>query len=108
MARMDAWVPPGEEGAKSASSPAAQPAARPDVLAAALPPRLPAPVPAHVAADVNAERGLSDADVQERLAAGLVNDISRAPTRTVAEIVKANVFTRFNAILGSLLLVILT
>ena len=52
--------------------------------------------------------GLSASEVRDRVATGRVNDVSRAPTRTVAEIVKANVFTRFNAILGALLLVIIT
>src|SRR5205823_3948358 len=33
---------------------------------------------------------------------------SRVPTRTMQEIVRANVFTRFNAILGALVLVIVT
>ena len=52
-------------------------------------------------------RGLSSAEVAERLADGRVNDVPSAPTRTVAQIVCANVFTRFNALLGGMLAVIL-
>ena len=51
-------------------------------------------------------RGLSPAEVAERVAAGRVNDVPAAPTRTVAQIVRANVFTRFNALLGGMLAVI--
>jgi cation-transporting ATPase E len=41
------------------------------------------------------------------VAAGLVNDQGKQPTRTVAQILRANVATRFNAILLALLIVIL-
>jgi cation-transporting ATPase E len=51
--------------------------------------------------------GLTGAEVAERVARGQVNDVPAAPSRTVREIVRANVFTRFNALLGSLLVVIL-
>jgi cation-transporting ATPase E len=51
--------------------------------------------------------GLTQAEVAERIARGQVNDVPAAPSRTVAQIVRANVFTRFNALLGSLLVVIL-
>ena len=51
--------------------------------------------------------GLTQAEVAERVAAGRVNDVPAAPSRTVAEIVRANVFTRFNALLGVLLAVML-
>jgi cation-transporting ATPase E len=51
--------------------------------------------------------GLTEAEVSERVATGRVNDVAAGPSRTVAEIVRANVFTRFNALLGSLLVVIL-
>ena len=50
--------------------------------------------------------GLSAAEVAERVASGRVNDVPAAPTRTVAQIVRANVFTRFNALLGGMLAVI--
>ena len=51
--------------------------------------------------------GLTDAEVRERVAKGLVNDTGERTSRTFAEIVRANVFTRFNAILGTMLVVIL-
>src|SRR5581483_11444862 len=51
--------------------------------------------------------GLSEAEVRERVERGEVNDIPAAPSRTVREIVRANVLTRFNALLGGLLVVIL-
>jgi cation-transporting ATPase E len=54
-----------------------------------------------------APTGLSAAEVAERVAAGQVNDVPAAPTRTVAEIVRANALTQFNLLLGSLLVVIL-
>ncbi|HUC57477.1 MAG TPA: HAD-IC family P-type ATPase [Streptosporangiaceae bacterium] len=50
--------------------------------------------------------GLSAAEVASRQAAGLVNDQGTQPTRTIAQILRANVLTRFNAILGVLLVVI--
>ncbi len=52
-------------------------------------------------------RGLTSAEVAERVREGRVNDVPTAPTRTVAQIVRANIFTRFNAILGAMLVVIL-
>ncbi|MGI8662461.1 MAG: HAD-IC family P-type ATPase [Acidimicrobiales bacterium] len=51
--------------------------------------------------------GLGAAEVDERVRTGLVNRVSGRSSRSVAEIVRANVVTRFNAILGTLLLVIL-
>ena len=51
--------------------------------------------------------GLSAADVNQRTAAGAVNRVSTGPTRTVAEIVRANVFTVFNLLLSVLLVVVL-
>src|SRR5215470_17655901 len=50
--------------------------------------------------------GLTAAQVAERVAAGLVNDPGRQPTRTVRQILVANIATRFNAILGGLFIVI--
>ena len=52
-------------------------------------------------------QGLATAEVAERVARGQVNDVPALPSRTVGEIVRANVLTRFNALLGSLLVVIL-
>jgi cation-transporting P-type ATPase E len=54
-----------------------------------------------------ARRGLSGAEVADRVARGLVNDVPSAPTRTIGQIVRSNVLTRFNLLLGSLLAVIL-
>ena len=51
--------------------------------------------------------GLTAAEVQERVAQGATNTSSERTSRTFGEIVRANVFTRFNAILGVLLVVIL-
>ena len=45
--------------------------------------------------------GLSSAEVAERVAAGQVNDVPVRCSRSLAEIVRANVFTRFNAIIGA-------
>ncbi len=56
---------------------------------------------------VDPARGLSTAEVAERVARGQVNDVPAAPTRTTVQIVRANVFTRFNAILGAMLAIIL-
>jgi cation-transporting ATPase E len=52
--------------------------------------------------------GLTDAEVAERVESGRVNRAPGGTSRSLWAIVRANVFTRFNAILGSLLVVILT
>jgi cation-transporting ATPase E len=54
-----------------------------------------------------AEGGLSDAEVRQRVAAGLVNEVPARPSRTTGEIIRANVVTRFNILLGALLVVTL-
>ncbi|MFI1765456.1 HAD-IC family P-type ATPase [Streptomyces sp. NPDC020800] len=51
--------------------------------------------------------GLSGAQVAERIARGQVNDVPVRSSRSLGEIVRANVFTRFNAIIGVLWLVML-
>jgi len=56
---------------------------------------------------VEVEQGLTDAEVQERVRAGRVNVVPAASSRSVGQIVRANVFTRFNALLGSMLVIIL-
>jgi cation-transporting P-type ATPase E len=56
---------------------------------------------------VPAGEGLTAQEVAERVAHGQVNDVPAVPTRTVGQIVRANIVTRFNALLGSLLVVIL-
>ncbi|HTX94124.1 MAG TPA: cation-translocating P-type ATPase [Mycobacterium sp.] len=51
--------------------------------------------------------GLSDAQVAQRVADGKSNAAPERATRSVGDIVRANVFTRINAILGVLLLIVL-
>jgi cation-transporting ATPase E len=51
--------------------------------------------------------GLSDAEVAARIADGKTNDVPSRASRSVGEIVRANVFTRINAILGVLLVIVL-
>jgi cation-transporting ATPase E len=52
--------------------------------------------------------GLSDAEVAQRVADGKTNDVPARAARSVSEIVRANVFTRINAILGVLFLIVLS
>jgi cation-transporting P-type ATPase E len=52
-------------------------------------------------------RGLTDAEVAQRVAGGQSNAVQKRAARSVADIVRANVFTRINAILGVLLLIVL-
>ncbi|GAA0684623.1 HAD-IC family P-type ATPase [Kitasatospora atroaurantiaca] len=51
--------------------------------------------------------GLTAAEVAERVARGEVNDVPVRSSRSVREIVRANVFTRFNAIIGVMFGIIL-
>ncbi|MFE9248620.1 HAD-IC family P-type ATPase [Streptomyces sp. NPDC007088] len=51
--------------------------------------------------------GLSGAEVAERVARGEVNDVPVRSSRSLTEIVRANVLTRFNAIIGLLWIVML-
>ena len=51
--------------------------------------------------------GLSSVQVAERRARGLTNAAGERTSRSVAHILRANIFTRFNLILGVLLAVIL-
>ncbi|HEX6329463.1 MAG TPA: HAD-IC family P-type ATPase [Jiangellaceae bacterium] len=51
--------------------------------------------------------GLTTHEVAERVAAGQVNDVPVRSSRSVADVVRANVFNRINAIIGSLLVLIL-
>ena len=51
------------------------------------------------------ERGLTSAEVAERISRGEVNRAPKGTGRTVADIVRTNVFTFFNALLGSLFVV---
>ncbi|MEV0092446.1 cation-translocating P-type ATPase [Streptomyces sp. NPDC050738] len=52
-------------------------------------------------------QGLSTAEVAEHVARGEVNDVPVRSSRSLSEIVRANVFTRFNAIIGVLWVVML-
>ncbi|MEW2305790.1 cation-translocating P-type ATPase [Streptomyces sp. NPDC006655] len=61
---------------------------------------VPLPAPARAA-------GLTAAEVAERVARGQVNDVPLRSSRSFGEIVRANVFTRFNAIIGVLWVVML-
>ncbi|UFR03830.1 cation-translocating P-type ATPase [Streptomyces sp. Go40/10] len=51
--------------------------------------------------------GLTGTEVADRVSRGLVNDVPVRSSRSLGEIVRANVFTRFNAIIGVLWLVML-
>ncbi|MYW67989.1 HAD-IC family P-type ATPase [Streptomyces sp. SID8379] len=51
--------------------------------------------------------GLTRAEVAERKRRGEVNDVPVRSSRSLSEIVRANVFTRFNAIIGVLWLIML-
>jgi cation-transporting ATPase E len=51
--------------------------------------------------------GLTAAEVAERVARGQVNDVPVRSSRSTVDIVRANVFTRFNAIIGVLWLIML-
>ncbi len=57
---------------------------------------------------VDVAAGLSADDVAARVAAGQTNDVPTRASRSVAEVVRANVFTRINAILGVLLIIVLS
>jgi cation-transporting ATPase E len=51
--------------------------------------------------------GLTAGEVAERVASGRTNDVPNPTSRTYGQIIRANVFTRFNALLGVLLVAIL-
>ncbi|BBY81978.1 cation-translocating P-type ATPase [Mycolicibacterium pulveris] len=52
--------------------------------------------------------GLTEAEVAQRIADGKTNDVPTRAARSVADIVRANVFTRINAILSVLLIIVLS
>ena len=52
--------------------------------------------------------GLTGAQVAARVARGQVNELGERTSRSIGEIVRANVFTRFNAILGALFVLVMT
>jgi cation-transporting ATPase E len=51
--------------------------------------------------------GLTTEQVDQRMADGQVNDAPRRSSRSAADIVRANVFTRFNAIIGALFVLVM-
>ncbi|MFD7277779.1 HAD-IC family P-type ATPase [Streptomyces sp. NPDC059862] len=63
--------------------------------------------PAHPAPVPSVTTGLTAAEVAERVARGQVNDVPVRSSRSMADIVRANVFTRFNAIIGVLWVIML-
>jgi len=66
-----------------------------------------APASPHAAVDPTPPAGLSSAEVADRRSRGLANTSTERTSRSVAEILRANILTRFNFILGALLAVIL-
>ncbi len=54
-----------------------------------------------------APRGLSTAEVAQRVLEGRTNDVPDAPVRTVGQIVRNNVLTPVNAIIGSMFVLIM-
>lgn len=53
------------------------------------------------------QRGLSTSDVEQRRARGEVNTVTKVSSRTRLDIVKANLFTRFNALIVILAIVVI-
>ena len=51
--------------------------------------------------------GLTGAEVAERVSRGAVNRLTERTSRSIGEIVRANVLTRFNAILGALFVLVM-
>lgn len=51
--------------------------------------------------------GLTKAEVEARISAGETNAVVEVTSRPLSEIIKANVFTRFNGLLGGLLVLVL-
>ncbi|GAA3505692.1 HAD-IC family P-type ATPase [Streptomyces prasinosporus] len=61
----------------------------------------------HPAAVTSPVTGLTSSEVAERVARGQVNDVPVRSSRSLAGIVRANVLTRFNAIIGVLWVIML-
>jgi cation-transporting ATPase E len=59
-----------------------------------------------IGSQTHSPTGLSAQEVEARAIAGQINKRSPTAGRTLSQILRANVFTRFNAILGSLLVVV--
>lgn len=58
-------------------------------------------------AGIDVTQGLTKDQVAERVAAGLTNDVPDRASRSIRDIVRGNVFTRINAILTVLLVIVL-
>jgi cation-transporting ATPase E len=65
------------------------------------------PALSHVADHASTPAGLSAAEARDRAERGLSNRVAAPTSRSVVDILKANLLTRFNALLGSLLIVVL-
>ncbi|MEI5522307.1 HAD-IC family P-type ATPase [Streptomyces brasiliscabiei] len=65
------------------------------------------PTPAPTPGPPGRARGLTAAEVAEHMARGEVNDVPVRSSRSMVDIVRANVFTRFNAIIGVLWVIML-
>lgn len=63
--------------------------------------------PMELPASAGVATGLTAAEVAERVARGEVNDVPVRSSRSTVEIVRANVFTRFNALIGVLWAIVL-
>ncbi|MGA9870993.1 MAG: HAD-IC family P-type ATPase [Rhodococcus sp. (in: high G+C Gram-positive bacteria)] len=61
-----------------------------------------------IEADAQRETGLTEAEVARLRADGKSNDVPARASRSVGDIVRGNVFTRINAILGVLLIIVLS
>lgn len=53
------------------------------------------------------QRGLTSAEVAERVALGQVNDVRRRSSRSVSAIFRANILTLFNGVIGVLWVLIM-
>lgn len=73
----------------------------------AQPSRPPAPAPRLAVDRATPPGGLSTAEARDRAERGLSNRVAAPTSRSLVEILKANLLTRFNALLGSLLIVVL-
>ncbi|MET9491510.1 cation-translocating P-type ATPase [Nocardia sp. NPDC006630] len=59
------------------------------------------------AQDEKPATGLTSAEVEQRRRDGLTNDVPERASRSVRDIVKANIFTRINALLGVLFILVI-
>jgi cation-transporting ATPase E len=65
------------------------------------------PLVSQIAVTGSSITGLSTEEVEERVRNNDVNDVPTAPSRTIGQILRANLLTPFNALLGGLFAVIL-